>query len=360
MATRREFLAGAAALAGVGLGSARSYAATPAFMAAARINGHDGGAVWRDGAIEPFALPARGHALAAGPDDMVIVVGRRPGTFAALLNRSDPSKPPLLFAPAANARFTGHATFSPDRRLLVSSEIDAETMRGILVLRDPRTGAEQVHWDPQAIEPHELMFSHDGARLVAAMGGLKKDGGVSGPAPYEGGIDSAVIVLDPASGRILARYKLAPEFASLSLRHLAQAKDGRTFAVAMQDQDLSKTRPLVAVFALGGEIAPLPQPDVEDTDFRGYAGSVAISGDLVAATSPRGGVLGVWSLSRHAWIGGLGIPDACGLGAADDNGTFWVTSGFGDVLKIVVDSKGPAIAAKWSSDASFDNHLLLV
>ena len=102
MATRREFLLGAAAIAVSGATSA--FADTPALMSAARVNNRDGGALWRQDGFASFDLPGRGHAMArrAGSSD-VVLVGRRPGVFAAIVDASNAQARPRIITPATKA-----------------------------------------------------------------------------------------------------------------------------------------------------------------------------------------------------------------------------------------------------------------
>ena len=353
MATRREFLAGASSLC-LTAGRARALPDPPRLISAAHIGSRDGGALWSAGSLTPFGLPARGHAPVRLSGGRVLVMGRRPGLFAAIVDPRDPAAAPQTFAPSGNSHFAGHACVSPGGTTLVTSEFDAWTFEAVLVSRDPKTGAERTRWPLGGIEPHEIVFTPDGARVIAALGGLIKDGGVAGPAFNPDGIDSAVLEIDPSSGRVLARRKLAQ--LSLSLRHLAA--DGKTIVVAAQDQDISLTRPLLAM--LRTELEPLAWPDPRVCDFRGYIGSVAIdrSGAFIAAASPRGGVLGLWSALDGRWLGGLAIPDVCGVTAGADG--FWASSGLGQIAKIAASASGPGIEARWHADAGFDNHLLLI
>ncbi len=351
MATRREFLAGASALC-LTAGVSQALPDMPRLVSAAHIGARDGGALWRAGNLTPLDLPARGHAPVRLPDGRVLMMGRRPGLFAAIVDPRDPSAPPRTFAPSGESRFAGHACVSPDGTMLVTSEFDSSTFEGALVSRDPKTGAARARWPLGGIEPHEIVFARDGSRVIAALGGSIRDGGVAGPAFNPDGVDSAVLELDPSSGRVLTRHKLSQ--ASLSLRHLAA--DGKTIVVAAQDQDISLTRPLLAM--LGQELRPLAWPDPRVCDFRGYVGSVAIdrSGGFIAAASPRGGVLGLWSAADGRWLGGLAIPDVCGIAAGADG--FWVSSGLGQIAKIAASVSGPSIEVRWHADAGFDNHLL--
>lgn len=360
MATRREFLAGGAgAVLTASFGAA--HAATARLMSAAHIGNNDGGALWQENALTPFKLPSRGHALTRLHDGDVVLMGRRPGLFASIVDPVDVSAPLRIFQPSKDCRFVGHAAASPDGAALITSEFDAVTIEARVVLRDSKTGAERAQWRLKGVEPHELLFARQGARVVVALGGLIRDGGVAGPAFNPDGVKSAILELDPSSGAVLAHHALAPSLASLSLRHLALSPDGETVAVAAQDQDLGETRPLVALLTLGKDLQPLSMPDARAVDFRGYIGSIAfdISGHFIAAASPRGSVLGFWS-SHGAWCGALPIADVCGVTAGVEPSTFWASSGHGGIYKVTVTVSGPAIAAQWRADAGFDNHLLLV
>jgi hypothetical protein len=261
--SRRGFLAGASALC-LTASASRALPDAPRLVSVAHIGTRDGGALWSAGRLTPFGLPARGHAPVQLPDGRVLVMGRRPGLFATIVDPRDPAAPPQTFAPAGNNRFAGHACVSPDGTALMTSEFDAQSFQGALVSRDPATGVERARWPLGGIEPHEIVFTRDGSRIVVALGGLIVDGGVAGPAFNPDGIDSAVLEVDPLSGRVLARRKLVQ--ASLSLRHLAA--DGKTIVVAAQDQDVSLTRPLLA--KVDEALEPLAWPDPRECDFRSY------------------------------------------------------------------------------------------
>ena len=358
MATRRAFLAGAAALA-AGIPKSFAEPATPRLVSAARLREHDGGVIWSADSLASFDLPARGHAPLHLEGGRILLMGRRPGMFGAIIDPRDPGRE-ISFSPSGNSRFSGHAAMSPDGKVLVTSEFDATTFDAALVLRDPNCGSERVRWKLGGIEPHEIAFARHGARLIATLGGLKQDGGVAGPAFNPDGVHSAVLEIDPVSRKTVARHTLADSFSSLSLRHLAVAPDGETVAVAAQDQDITEIRPLVGLLRLGKGIELLAWPDPRECDFRSYVGSVAISGDTVAATSPRGGVLGFWSRRDGGWRGGLAISDVSGVAAAAEAGAFWASSGHGGIYRIVTDASGPRISAQWHVGAGFDNHLLTV
>ena len=330
-------------------------------ISAARIGETDGGVRIDAEGLTGFSLPGRAHALTRLPGGDVVLVGRRPGSFAAILNPEAPQAAPRIFAPVAGHRFAGHAALHPQQRTLVSRELDAETGAGAVVVREARTGAPRAIF-AVGIEPHDLLFARGGSRLVVAIGGIAKAADVKGPPINAGNIDSAILELDPESGTVLKRHALGQSRKSLSLRHMALAPDGETIVFGMQDQDRAQLRPLMGILRVGGAIALLPLPGDDEGSLRSYIGSVAIdsSGRFAAATSPKGGMIGLWSLGDERWLGGFATPDVCGLAADQEPGCFWATSGLGDVVKLRASHAGFTADAHWQAPAAFDNHLLRI
>jgi hypothetical protein len=363
---RRGLFTGAAA-AFLGGSLARKGAASPSeapsatLVSAARIGETDGGVRIDAEGVSGFPLPGRAHAVIALGQREVLMVGRRPGGFAAIVELETPQARPRIFHPIADHRFAGHAALHPDGRLLVTSEIDAETGAGAAVLRDARDGAPRAIF-PVGIEPHDLVFARGGARLIVAIGGIAKAADVKGPPINAGNIDSAIVELDPVSGNLVKRHALGGSEKSLSLRHMALAPDGETIAFGMQDQDRAELRPLMGVLRVGGGIELLPLPHDDAGSLRSYVGSVAIdrSGRFAASTSPKGGRVGLWSLDDGRWLGGFDMADVCGLAADAHDGCFWATSGFGDVVKLRANDSGFHVDARWQAPAAFDNHLLRI
>jgi hypothetical protein len=355
---RRRFSAGVAALASgaiaLGRGALRAEPHGVVLMSAARFGDEDAGAMLDGEGLSSFPLPARGHGMTKLKDGLVLLVGRRPATFAAILDPALPGSATIV-PPIAGHRFAGHAAVN-GLGLIATSEIDAETGEGVAVLRDDNGRPRESF--AVGIEPHDLFFAGDD-RLVVAVGGIARAADIKGPAMNAGNIESAVVELDARSGRVIKRHVLGRSESSLSLRHMALAPDGETAAIGIQDQDRSVARPVMALLLLGRGLELLPLPE-DRAAFRSYIGSVAIekSGRYVAATSPKGGMIGVWRLSDGRWLEGYPLADVCGLAAADEPGTFWATSGYGDVVRLSVDESGLATLAHLRADAAFDNHLL--
>ena len=369
MIRRRKFLAGTAgagASLAVGLpralarGPERASAPHARLITAARVDGADCGAVWSPEGLNDFTLPARAHAAAKIPGaEKFLLVGRRPGNFAALFDSTAPDTINLL-APLAEHRFAGHAATTES--LFLTGELHAQTAAGRIVLRDTVSGMAVNSWDAGGIEPHELLVADHGARLIVALGGIAQDVSVRGPAMNAGQIESAIAEFDVKTGRLLHRHVLSEEFSSLSIRHLALAPDGRTIAIGIQDKDFSELRPLVGVLRVGQGVELLELPTDDPGALRFYIGSIAIdsSGRFIAATSPKGGTIALWSLSSGAYIGRISMPDVCGLASDPEAGLFWVSSGLGGLALLRASETGFAFEARWHTDTQFDNHLTII
>src|SRR5436190_65880 len=114
---RRGLFSGAAALAGAVIAFKRDALAEAKrprvnLLSAARIGETDGGVVIDAEGLTGFALPGRAHALTHLASGEVVLIGRRPGAFAAIVDPQAPHKDAKLFAPASGHRFAGHAALS--------------------------------------------------------------------------------------------------------------------------------------------------------------------------------------------------------------------------------------------------------
>jgi uncharacterized protein len=361
---RGLFYGGVAAAFGGSLALSRKHArAAPlwpgaSLLTAARIDGIDCGTLVSDAGVGSFALPARGHSPVLMPElRAAVLVGRRPGSFAAVIDLEGADTPARFFHPLAHHRFAGHAAVHG--QALFTTEMDETTGEGAAVLRDARSFAPRERF-AVGIEPHDVLFARGGEVLVVAVGGIARAADVKGPAINAGRIESAICELDPRTGTVLRRHALPGEMRSLSLRHMALAPDGETVAFGMQDQDRSAARPLIGLLHVGHGIELLPLPSEDEGVLRSYIGSVAIdaSGRYVAATSPKGGITGLWSLADGRWRGGFELADVCGLASGEDAASFWATSGLGDIVALDAGEEGLAAAARWRAPAAFDNHLL--
>lgn len=304
-------------------------------------------------------LPGRGHGLARSPDGRVAVaVGRRPGHFAVVVALDD-GRPLATLAPRQGCVFCGHGLFSRDGRLFLASETDWAGERGLIGLYET-TGWRRVgEWASGGLDPHDLVLSPDGRRLVVANGGLLTDPDAPGTVLNLDRMESSLVVLDMADGAPLAKAVLPQALHQLSIRHLAGTRDGAV-AFAMQYQGPPQDAvPMVGLLAPDGRLTLLDLPASDLRALHQYCGSAAVdpSGTIIAVASPRGGLVALWQAASGRYLGRCDLPDVCGLAGGGAAGCFVAASGQGGLAMI---APGPTAAAFGTAPAAarWDNHML--
>ncbi|MFY0615941.1 DUF1513 domain-containing protein [Shimia sp.] len=352
MVSRRRILAG---LAASGLLPATSWASvgTPEFLSAARDhNGQFVLAGLRASGDITFVipLPARGHAAAAHPTRAeAVAFARRPGTFAVVLDCRDGSVLAQLSAPAGR-HFYGHGAFSADGQTLFTSENNFEAGEGVIgVWEAGQTYRRLGEFSSGGVGPHDIKLVHEGTSLLVANGGIETH-------PDMGRAKLNLPTMCPnltylsLTGARLESVELPSEMHKNSIRHLAVHRDG-TAAFAMQWQGSeAHVPPLLGLHNRGGHAQLLAAPKADHRHLKGYAGSVALSGDgrHVAITSPRGGALHVFDLDTAAFLQAVEAEDVCGLGPTSAG--FVYTTGTG----LVGTPEGKTMRHR----LQWDNHLV--
>ncbi|MEF7615479.1 DUF1513 domain-containing protein [Aquincola sp. MAHUQ-54] len=271
-----------------------------------------------DGAVpQPLAadavldVPTRAHGLVPLRDGSVLVAARRPGEW---LLRWHPAKPQATqwHWMAEDRAFSGHV--QPLGRHLYTTESDLESGAGLLVRRDAATLERLAEWPTGGVDNHALLPDGEGGLFVA-------NGGVA-TRPETGrtkidlaGMDSSLVRLDAATGRITGQWRAADR--RLSLRHLAW--QGRHLGIALQAQheDAGERRaaPVLAVLsdARGGAAArptlrviPAPEP------LGGYGGDICAADGGFAVSCPRVNAAARWSVDGR-WQGLVAHQEAYAL-----------------------------------------------
>jgi hypothetical protein len=295
-------------------------------------------------------LPARGHAAAAHPTRAeAVAFARRPGTFALVIDCLRGSVLHQL-TPPAGRQFNGHGSFSADGGLLMTSEVIADTSEGRIGLWETARYARIGEWASHGIGPHDLKRRSDGA-LVVANGGIRTD-------PQDRrklNLDAMApnLTLLSAEGALLDQVALAPDLHQNSIRHLALLPGG-ALAFAMQwEGDPALDVPQLGLWTPSQPPQPKPARETEAFAMQGYAGSIAAStaGDLIALTSPKGGVVMVFDAAGQP-LATHHRADSAGICAAP--GGFMVTDGQGAIW--ACDATGMTLLAQ--HDTLWDNHLI--
>lgn len=308
------------------------------------------------GIVQKTALPGRGHSCLARPGGTeCIAFARRPGTFAVAV-KLDGSAAPLPFASSPERHFYGHGTFSPDGRLLYSTENDYVTRNGIIGVRDADAGYRRIgEFSSGGIGPHDIVMLPDGRTLVVANGGIETHPD-SGREPLNlATMKPNLAYVDAKTGDLLERHELPADMHQSSIRHLATAQNG-SIVFGCQHKGPRNVRPGLVGFHKRGENLKLAEvPSAANNRLKGYVASVATdaSGEIVAATSPRGGVALYFDVPGRRFLGFDRFADVSGVVSRKSQPGFVLTSGTGQIGRTLRDG----IAQLGRQEVAWDNHV---
>lgn len=237
-----------------------------------------------------LGLPSRGHGLAALRDGGFMVVANRPGLWLMHCDAEGALRQRLDTATENPQRsFNGHVAPSADGHWVCTSETDPDTGAGWLSVRDARTLQRVAQFSSGGIDPHDLRLGVDGSLLVA-NGGIVRNA-LGGKVEGER-MAPSLARIDPASGRLLGRWKLPDP--QLSIRHMAwSAGPDALLGLALQAEHAAAHQRAVApaLAVWDGETLGLP---CADASAAGYAGDIA--------AGPGGGfVISAQKQARALW-----------------------------------------------------------
>lgn len=356
MTSRRGFLGG---LLAAGLAPQVSWASVgnPAFLSAGRDaqgNFLLAGLSRKGEVLFRHLLPGRGHAAAAHPDrPEAVAFARRPGRFADVIDcRSGTSIARL--EPPDGHHFYGHGTFSPDGNLLFTTENEYDRARGIIGVWDTTNGYRRMkQFGSGGIGPHDITLRRDAAGLVVANGGIETH-------PDSGRAKLNLPDMRPNlsylrfDGLVQELMELPSDLHLNSIRHVAVRADGLV-GFAMQWQgDLGEMVPIVGLHQPGQTVQLMAEDDPRLLTLNGYGGSIAFSVDaeLVAVTSPRGGVVQLMNCNSGAIVREHRMADVCGIAPSATG--FTASTGTGQVLHLTAEDK----QTMHRSNLAWDNHLI--
>ncbi|WP_424931734.1 DUF1513 domain-containing protein [Amaricoccus macauensis] len=356
MATRRGFLKSlmaATALPALGWADAGS----PAYLAAAKRP--DGefrlyGLTVSGTEIFSLPLPTRGHAAAAHPvRPEAVAFARRPGTFAIVLDCISGAVHQRLDAPEGR-HFYGHGCFSADGSRLFTAENLYDEGFGRIGVWDASAGYRRIgDFASGGVGPHDIVRLPGTDVMAIANGGIRTH-------PDTGRAKLNLDTMRPnlsyvdSDGHVLEQIEIDEELHRNSIRHLAVLEEGLV-AFAMQwEGDLAVAPPLLGLHRQGEKARVLDAGPVQ-ARMRGYAGSVAFSGDgtQVGITSPRGGTSHIYGVSSGQLEQALAQRDVCGIAAHPDG--FLATDGLGGCQIIGNREENPAPVR---AEVAWDNHLV--
>jgi hypothetical protein len=308
-------------------------------------------------------LPDRGHDSVRRPKaDEVIVFARRPGNWAAVVDLRNGAVGKVLIAPEGR-HFYGHGAFSPDGGLLYATENDIAAGTGVLGLYDARDDYRRIGEVPSfGVGPHDLLFRPGSTHLVVANGGIRTHPDTGREMLNKNDMEPSIAVVDAATGDLKLKVDLGPDMRGLSIRHLAMAPDGTAAFGCQFEGDPFEMPALVGLIMPDGGTRFLEMPDEELAALNNYVGSVELdaSGDIIAATCPRGGTVAFWDRTSGRYLGRRQMPDVCGVAATSQaDGMFLLTSGNAGVrMADLAQQDLRRLTADVLGSHIWDNHLL--
>ena len=311
------------------------------------------------------AIPERAHDLTLSPDsNHLVCMARRPGRTLLVINASNGKI--LTRQEATKGRhFYGHACFSNDGRYLFTTENAFDEARGVIGVRDVNRDYKQVaEWDAHGIGPHQINLSANGDFVIVAIGGIQTHPASGREKLNLETMQSALVYLDAGNGRLIAKYALPEPQRSLSIRHVAVAKDGLV-GMAFQEQDNSSRQntnqlmPLVGFHRLGEPIQTLTANEAVQYQMRGYCASIAAdaTGRWFAVTSPRGSLVTLWDARTQHCTRTVKMSDCSGVAATGQVAEFIVTNGRGKMLRINAETGALNFIKSNNQALAWDNHL---
>ncbi|MFM9847881.1 MAG: DUF1513 domain-containing protein [Hyphomicrobiaceae bacterium] len=309
------------------------------------------------------ALPGRGHDLVQRPGTgECVVFARRPGTFAVTF-RIDGSATPAEFQTRADRHFYGHGAFSPDGRLLYTSENDFDAARGVIGVRDAAAGYRQIgEFDSGGLEPHDICLLGDGRTLVAANGGIETHPSSERENLNIADMNSSLSYIDLKTGDVLEVHRLPPSLHKLSIRHLALAHDNTVFLGCQYEGPAAEHPALVGFHRRGDPLHLIEAAGGTYRPMQNYIGSVSAdaSGEFIAATSPRGGRALIIDARTRRIISQTRLADVCGVAPRHTGASFLLASGSGDIGSWSPAASADASLPTTHENVAWDNHMIRI
>lgn len=275
-------------------------------------------------------IPSRGHDFAISPDNTVVAAfARRPGVFAVIMHAAS-GEVMHTIAASPNRCFNGHGSYSSDGKLLYATENDAITGDGYLGIYATDAGYRRIgEFASEGVGPHDICFAPAFGGFVVANGGLKGTDGKDREFANGDTFTSSLALIDVEGRLSAAPIGLGAEFSKLSIRHLTQSATGTLVFACQSIAAADDMGPLVGRLLPSGKVAMLEAPDADLMALKGYVGDVSLdrSGEIVAATSPRGNVVLFWRISDGKYLGKKPLSDVCGVSYTQRSGEFFLTSG---------------------------------
>jgi hypothetical protein len=289
------------------------------------------------------------HGVAVDPLDATRVVAfEKIGPGAAEIDLAS-GRVTRGIRPAEGRWFYGHGAFSPDGKILYSTETVNARESGVIGMRDAKTLAYLGEFPTFGENPHDCHLIEDGTVLVVTNGG-----GALGT-----DMRPCVTYVEVGSRRLLEKLDLRSE--RFNTGHLSLGAEDALVVVSAPRKGLTE-QDLGAVSLRRGKerLRTMTQPADIAARMHGEALSVEIHepSGVAAVTHPNGGMVTFWSLAELKLLKVLELPRPRGLALTRDGSQFILSYGeTAEVVRVDPESLEPLPGTRLSQSFLTGSHL---
>lgn len=219
-------------------------------------------------------------------------------------------------------QFYGHGLFSPDGKVLYTSESAEKADEGLLAVRDGGTYRILSRLPTHGTNPHDCHFVDGGRTLVVANAGPKEY-----DTTVDGGKRTSLAFLEVGTGKLLKKMQCPTP--NIKLAHFLPLDDKTMVVGGVPGIDKPKHPGRVVLSNASGELEVLAVPEAELAQIRDEVLSLAVDPkrSTVAVTFPMSGHVAFWNFKTRAFLALVPLKEAKGI--VFDSGTrrFLVSNG---------------------------------
>ena len=315
--------------------------------------------------IAEHDIDARGHSFARSNAGHIAAIARRPSDFCLVLNSL--GEKIVEFQAQENRHFYGHGVYSACGHYLYLTENDYaySGTRGVIGVYDAQDNYRRINeLSTFGVGPHEIALSGDGEQLIIANGGIETHPQTGRKKLNLKIMQPSLVHIDRDTGALIHQSSLEAEYRGNSIRHIAQASDGRVY-LGLQKQAGHSESPLVAFFSPESKtLKTLPLTTKIQSKLNDYVGDICLdsSGKYLAVSSPKGDALVLINLKQNnAQL--VHINGVCGLASVTGyENQFIASTGEGKLWLIDVNNRSVTHTLIVDSLGSkrWDNHILSI
>lgn len=269
--------------------------------------------------IDSAPLPARSHGMSVCPvTGQAVAFARRPGTYAMVFS-PDRSAAPIVITTPPERHFFGHGCFSRDGKLLYATENDFAANRGMIGIYDATDGfSRKGEFPTYGIGPHDMTLLNDGRMLVIANGGIETHPDFGRTKLNLSQMQPSLTLVDTDSGALIEKHAMPDHLRQLSTRHVDMDAKGRIWFACQYEGPRNDRPPLIGSFGHGDPLTFVTLPEATADAMANYCGAIAVNRreNLVAASSPKGGVSVIIDIATGTVRETQQLAQVCGLSAA--------------------------------------------